>query len=83
MMLVLPIVGVSLASYLRTFVVPLGVTSVCVSMFVIGTQGVIMGDWFQLCLGGILAIFGIVASCLVQRKTLLKEAMVLQHIMRL
>jgi O-antigen/teichoic acid export membrane protein len=82
MMFVLPVIGVSLSSYLRTIVPPIGLTLVGIAVYKACLCELVLGDWPQLFLGGTLAIAGIIGSAFVQRRTLFEEMAMLQQIMR-
>jgi hypothetical protein len=71
-MLILPIVGGTLLSYVRVIAVPIRVTLVCVATFRQVTHGGVVGEWPQLLIGGTLAVAGILVSAWAQRESLWK-----------
>jgi PST family polysaccharide transporter len=78
LMLVLPMVGGSLTSYLRAVGIPIIVTLVCIAGFVEITDLSRVGDWAQLCLAAMLAILSMVGSACLQGKSLVKEVELLR-----
>lgn len=78
LMLILPIVGGTFASYFRVVVVPITVTLACIAVFREIIQIGVVGEWPQLFAGGILAIVGIVVSAWAQRKSLGRDVALLR-----
>jgi O-antigen/teichoic acid export membrane protein len=73
LMLVLPIIGGSVRSYLQAVGIPIIVTLTCIASFVEIRDATGIGDWSQLFLGAVLAFVGVVGSAFPQRKGLLGE----------
>jgi PST family polysaccharide transporter len=80
LMLILPIVGGTLLSYVRVIAVPIAVTLGCIAVFREITETVIVGEWQQLCVGGALALAGILASAVAQRENLGREVALLRDL---
>jgi len=79
LMLILPIVGGTLVSYLRVIAVPIAITLGCIAVFHEISEVGILGQWALLCVAGILALAGILASALVQRESLREEVALLRE----
>lgn len=82
MMLVLPVVGGSLPSYLRTIAIPFLVSCGCILGFRQVTRFIALSDWSQLCVGGAFAVIGVVACIFIQRQTLRVEIAALRKLMQ-
>ena len=78
LMLVLPILGGSLVSYLRAVTVPVLATLTCIAVFVEITDVSNVGDWTQLLLAAAFAILSMVGSVCVQRERLRGEIALLR-----
>jgi hypothetical protein len=79
LMLVLPIVGGTLASYARLIAAPVAITLISIVVFREITQVAVVNEWGQLFLGGILGVAGIAASALAQREILQEEMTLLKR----
>jgi PST family polysaccharide transporter len=78
LMLILPVVGGTLISYLRVMAMPMAITLVCIAVFREISRVGLDGEWAQLIVGGILAIVGILAGAWAQRKSLGKDVALLR-----
>jgi hypothetical protein len=78
-MLVLPIVGGTLGSYVRLIAAPVAITLISIGVFREITQLAAVNEWEQLFIGGILGVAGIAASALVQREILQEEMTLLKR----
>ena len=79
LMLVLPIVGGTLGSYVRLIAAPVAITLISIGVFREITQVAVVNEWGQLFLGGILAVAGMAASVLAQREMLREEMTLLKR----
>ncbi len=73
LMLTLPRLECTPFTYLRTLVVPVVITTVCVMLYVNATEPLPADNWIRLLLGGGIAVLGMTAGALIQYRTLFNE----------
>jgi O-antigen/teichoic acid export membrane protein len=72
-MLTLPGLNCSFASYLRAIIVPIIVAMACNMAYLNVTRSLITSDWMYLLLSGTIAFFGIATCVLLQRRPIFDE----------
>jgi O-antigen/teichoic acid export membrane protein len=73
LMLSLPMIECSVLSYVRTLIIPACVTSVCIAVYWLSQQLLLGGEVVQLSTAALLALFGVAASAVCQRRILVAE----------